>query len=353
MKAIRKASLALTSLVLAAAGASLTAHAGDAINLGGYSVTGVYALDILNGTSGGISGLEASAVTYARDRNNGLGSLFVVGDEGTGVIEMSLTGQNLGYMNFNWSNTGSTKHDTEGLTYLGNGVLVMTEERLQDAYKFTYVNGGTAALANSFVSMSNTNVGNSGIEGISYDPRNGGFVTVKQESPQSIYAGSLTFGAATGGLPATLTKDGTSPTGGGTSTMTQLFDPALMGLLTLSDVQTLSPITALAGSAAENNLLVLSLGSRRLIEVDRQGHIKSSLDLTNILAHNGIEGVTVDEKGTIYLVAEQIQDGTSSDGKSQLIVLTAPVPEPETYAMLLAGLGLMGVIARRRKSKQV
>jgi hypothetical protein len=29
-----------------------------------------------------------------------------------------------------------------------------------------------------------------------------------------------------------------------------------------------------------------------------------------------------------------------------------PVPEPETYAMLLAGLGLMGAIARRRKNKQ-
>ena len=28
------------------------------------------------------------------------------------------------------------------------------------------------------------------------------------------------------------------------------------------------------------------------------------------------------------------------------------VPEPETYAMLLAGLGLMGTIARRRKNKQ-
>jgi hypothetical protein len=35
---------------------------------------------------------------------------------------------------------------------------------------------------------------------------------------------------------------------------------------------------------------------------------------------------------------------------SYAVTLT-PVPEPESYAMLLAGLGLMGVVARRRKSK--
>jgi hypothetical protein len=29
---------------------------------------------------------------------------------------------------------------------------------------------------------------------------------------------------------------------------------------------------------------------------------------------------------------------------------TSPVPEPETYAMLLAGLGLVGFMARRRKA---
>jgi choice-of-anchor C domain-containing protein len=33
-------------------------------------------------------------------------------------------------------------------------------------------------------------------------------------------------------------------------------------------------------------------------------------------------------------------------------VSVAAVPEPETYAMLLAGLGLMGGIARRRRNKQ-
>ncbi len=32
--------------------------------------------------------------------------------------------------------------------------------------------------------------------------------------------------------------------------------------------------------------------------------------------------------------------------------LLAPVPEPESYAMLLAGLSVLGLIARRRKTRQ-
>lgn len=36
----------------------------------------------------------------------------------------------------------------------------------------------------------------------------------------------------------------------------------------------------------------------------------------------------------------------------QLTVVQTPVPEPETYAMMMAGLGLMGFMVRRRKAKQ-
>jgi hypothetical protein len=39
------------------------------------------------------------------------------------------------------------------------------------------------------------------------------------------------------------------------------------------------------------------------------------------------------------------------DKTYHLVVAMAPVPEPETYAMLLAGLGLMATVARRRKPR--
>lgn len=319
--------LALAAL---AAALALPAQAAGMLDLGRYSVAGIYGLDV---NAGAVSGLEGSAITYARDR----GTLFYVGDEGTGVIEITRTGQTIGSMAFNWANTGSTNHDTEGLTYLGGGVLAVGEERLQDVYRISYAAGGTATLASSFVSISNVVVGNNGMEGLSVDPRNGSFVTVKQQSPQDIQSGTLSFASG----------------GGGVANMSQLFNPALLNLGSLSDVQTLSPIDSLAGSAAADHLLVLSLASRRLVEVDRLGNVKSSFDLSGVLPHNGIEGVTVDEHGTIYLVAEQIQDGGGTlgidPGKSQLIVLTAPVPEPETYAMLAAGLALVGSVARRRR----
>jgi len=37
---------------------------------------------------------------------------------------------------------------------------------------------------------------------------------------------------------------------------------------------------------------------------------------------------------------------------TQDLAVFAPIPEPETYAMMLAGLGLIGFVARRRKQEQ-
>ena len=49
-----------------------------------------------------------------------------------------------------------------------------------------------------------------------------------------------------------------------------------------------------------------------------------------------------------------IPGGTMKGTLPNIETITAAVPEPETYAMLLAGLGMMGTIAgRRRKTRQI
>ncbi len=303
------------ALLSVAAGSAL---AQTSIGLNNYVLSGSYTLDTLGGL-----GLEASAVTYARDR----GTLFYVGDEGQGVVEISRSGQFVGSMAFNWAGTGSSNNDAEGLAYLGGGVLVLAEERLQDLYRFSYAAGASVVLANTdWVSIGAT-VGNVGIEGISVDARDGSFFAVKQDNPAELRGGSLNFAP-----------------GGGTSGMTTLFSgsTSLFGLNSLSDVQTLGGVDSLVGTAAANNLLVLSLDSKRLIEIDRQGNTLSGLDLSGPTPQ-AIEGVTIDEAGVIYLVAED-----SGSGNSRLLVLS-PVPEPGSWA-LMAG-GLLALPARgRRKS---
>ncbi|MCH2241453.1 MAG: FxDxF family PEP-CTERM protein [Aquabacterium sp.] len=314
--------LAIAGALLLATGAQAAAS----LDLSRYSLSASYSLDVLGGR-----GLEASAVTYARDR----GTLFFVGDEGLGVVEISRTGQTVGTMSFDWTGTGSTHNDTEGLAYLGNGQLVVVDERPQMAYRFSFTNGGTVALnaqAKVALTGSAVSVGNVGTEGISFDPRDGSFFSVKQDNPAQLRQHTVNFAV-----------------GGGTSTNDVLLSGAssVLGLNSLSDVQTLAGVDALVGTTAADNLLLLSLDSLKLVEVTRSGTILGALDLSRFTTQ-AIEGVTIDEKGVIYLVAEGFESrGVATP--SQLLVLT-PVPEPQTYALLLAGLGVTGLLARRRRA---
>ncbi len=50
-------------------------------------------------------------------------------------------------------------------------------------------------------------------------------------------------------------------------------------------------------------------------------------------------------------VALHVQGLSAANGGSIWYTPTTAIPEPETYAMLLAGLGLMGFVARRRAKK--
>ncbi len=54
--------------------------------------------------------------------------------------------------------------------------------------------------------------------------------------------------------------------------------------------------------------------------------------------------------GTYTLQIKGTVAGSSGGSYAGVLNIAQPIPEPESYAMLIAGLGLMGFMARRRKA---
>ncbi len=67
----------------------------------------------------------------------------------------------------------------------------------------------------------------------------------------------------------------------------------------------------------------------------------------------GDVGTTVNF-GNLFAGVTYVNWNTDSFGDSEIdnVTINSAVPEPETYAMMLAGLGLLGFAARRRKQKE-
>jgi uncharacterized protein YjiK len=235
---------------------------------------------------------EASSVTYDWDTD----SLFVVGDEGTAVVQVD---KDTGALIDSMPLTAGDFEDIEGIAYAGDGQFVITEERLRQVDRFTYVAGTPLTRADVQSAKLGTTVGNIGLEGVTYDRVADDYILVKEKTPESIFATDVDWagGTATNGSPAT-------------DESTDLFTPSAAGLDDFSDVYALADVTGLTGPDADH-LLMISQESGKIINISRAGVVSSTLtirgdaDTALSVPDQTMEGVTIDADGTIYVVNEQ------------------------------------------------
>lgn len=278
--------------------------------------------------AGNLLAQEVSAVTYNWDTD----TLFVVGDGGTAIVQVSKSGQFIDTMTLSAGSSPQNTEffDPEGLTYIGNGKFVMTEERNRNAVEFSYAAGETLTRSEAQTAHLGTFVDNVGLEGLTYDPLTGGFIFVKEKSPEGVFQTQIDFAndVATNGSATTVNS-------------ANLFDPALLGVIDLADVYALSNLPALSGTPEEGRLLLLSQESGKILQVDRSGAVLGSLDLVSdpgnplsIVAQQH-EGITMDRDGNIYVVSEN--GGGDFDHPQLWVYAPSATPNAEPTALSLTG----------------
>ncbi len=205
------------------------------MDLSQYVMVGRYDLPEPTRTTaptGNLLAQEASNVTYNWDTN----TLFITGDGGTAVVQVNLTGELINTMTLapGTSPQGTEFYDTEGLTYIGNGQFVMTEERYRQIDKFTYVAGTTLTFTTA--SADNWTI----------DAKAGNDTVTTGAGADLFYAGIGNDTFSSGGGNDTFVFSGNTggfdniDGGSGTDTITVNANNAKIGLTGISNVEAIS-----------------------------------------------------------------------------------------------------------------
>lgn len=269
---------------------------GESLDLANYTLVGKYNLQVGSGSN--LLASEVSAVTWNKDTD----SLFIVGDNGTSVTQISKTGQLIDSMTLPADAAkpqGTYYYDPEGIAYVGGGQFVIAEERYRQATRFTYAANTTLNPATAQTVKLGTTIGNVGLEGVTFDPVSGGFIFVKEKTPLGIFQTGIDFAAGTA-------TNGSATT----SNSTNLFDPALAdSVADFGDVYALANVLPATATDREH-LVVLSQESGRLLKMDRKGKVYGKLNLEVAAQH---EGVTFDSSLNMYVTNELGSAGTGGE----------------------------------------
>lgn len=225
---------------------------------------------------------DLSAIDFAKDRQR---LLAVTNAAPMKLVEMNREGQ----ITAQYPLEGF--QDVEGLAYMGNGLVALADERLQQLVivHLPVQNGATInkkdapALALTLTSSAN----NKGVEGITYDTANDRMFVAKERNPRRLYAVT--------GLKASL---------GGTM---QLKVEDLSEWIDRSVFAT--DISDLHFDESTGHLLVLSDESKLIIELSESGDVVSSRTLLGGISDlkesaKQPEGLTIDDQGDLYVVSE-------------------------------------------------
>ena len=177
--------------------------------------------------------------------------------------------------------------------------------------------------------------------------------------PSELKAFTTTIGSADTPVPSL------NYVGGFNDTFTLKIGTAALSLLSLTVTGDVGSFSNTASQSLYNSGLTLSVYDSATNAFLATGYsilgsgpsANSYVDLLPMIpnvARNTTYTVVVSGTSTTQLAKFTISgiDVTVGPGTLTAFTPVTPVPEPESYAMFLAGLGLMGAIAKRRKSKQ-